>query len=319
MSPSDDVSRLIALNSLDKVSEKSKDYVIGPGDVLEVSIFEWELREETKTATFRVAESGVIALPVIGELEVGGKTVRAVKKDLENTLKRGRFIKDPKVSIDIAEFRSKRVAVIGAVRDPGVYTLRQNVTTFLDIVSLAGGLSEQAGYEAYVIRSGGFARSKVSDEDRVLAKGKTYDGNDSITIDMYELLEEGNLDLNMVIDGDDIINIPEAQSFSVIGYVRGPGKFPLRKPMTVLEGIAMANGLMDDKASPEDVVVKRLTKNGEVLIKLNLSHISEGKKPNIFLQPNDIIDVRQSPGRRFALGVFDLVKNIFSFTYRVNQ
>ena len=212
-SRSDDVSRMLARRSAGMVKQRSEDYHVGPEDLLEVSIFEWELREETKTATFRIAESGIISLPVIGDIDVGAKTVGEVKGLIEARLKDGGFIKDPQVSVDIREYRSKRVAVVGAVNDPGVYTLRQNVTTLLEILSLAGGISERAGCTLYVIRSKGPDPEEASEKK-------------IITIDLYELLEQGDLTLNMVLGDGDVLHVPEAAVFSVIGH--SPWLAPMR-------------------------------------------------------------------------------------------
>ena len=102
VSNTDDASRARALHSRGLIALRSEDYRVGPEDLLEVSIFEWELREETKTAAFRVAESGIISLPVIGDVKVGGKTLGEVKKLIEQRLQEGGFIKSPQVSVDIS-------------------------------------------------------------------------------------------------------------------------------------------------------------------------------------------------------------------------
>ena len=314
VSPTDSISRKLAMNSQNMLTQRREDYRVGPGDLLDISIFEWELREETKTAVFRVAESGFVSLPVIGDLTVKNLTVGQVKLLLELRLKRGGFIQAPRVSVDIKEFRSKRVAVIGAVRDPGVYTLRQNVTTFLDILSLAGGVSERAGYISYVIRPDQMAKLSSSEGE---TGGKSLDKaeNELITIDLYQLMEKGDMSLNMVLGNGDTINVPEAAKFSVIGYVRQPNSFPLKKPTTVLEGLAMAGGLRENEASPRSCILKRFTSVGELIINLDLVDIASGEKPNIYLEPNDIIEVRQTMVKYVFTGVLDSVLRVFNFSY----
>jgi len=317
----DEISRLMAQNSLSLIDEQTKDYRVGPGDLLEISIFEWELREETKTATFRVAESGLIPLPVIGDMNAGGRTVEQIKKQVEDLLRDGGYLKQPRVSVDIKEYRSKRIAVVGAVSDPGVYTLRRNVTTLLDVVSLAGGLSERAGYMLYVIRprSGEAIAVQAAATDKD-AKAMAATGNVKVmAIDLYDLMEKGNLALNAVLTNGDVVNVPEAKKFSVIGYVRDPGTFPLKKPTTVLEGIALARGLLVRRASPRDCIIKRMTSDGEEIIPLDLVAISEGKKPNLYLQPNDIIEVRQTMAKMVGLEIFDALKSVFHVGYTISK
>jgi len=317
-SQTDDVSRRLASQSRQLISERAEDYRVGPGDLLEISIFEWELREETKTALFRVAESGVVALPVMGNLQVGGKTVGEVKRLIETVLKDGGFILKPRVSVDIREYRSKRVAVVGAVNDPGVYTLRQNVTTLLEILSLAGGVSEEAGNVLYVVRAergqGEAAGAAGTAEPEKPDAGAPA----VIAIDLYDLLERGNLALNAVLRHGDVVNVPEAKPFSVIGYVREPGSFPIKKPTTVLEGIAVAGGVMVREASPGRSVLKRQTAGGEIIIPLDLVAISRGVEPNLYLQPNDIIDVRQTAEKRLGLELLEILKSVLNVGFVAN-
>jgi len=329
----DDTSRLRALESLTLLQERAEDYRIGPGDLLEVSIFEWELREEQKTAAFRVAESCIVSLPVIGDLPVGGLSVRQIKAMVETRLTEGGILKDPRVSVEIVEFRSKRVAVGGAVTEPGVYTLRQNVATLLDILMLAGGITDRAGYVLYVIRPRANAitteplpadpATEAATRDAVneaVAKAAAAAGpkRDIITIDLYELLIMGDLKLNVVLRNGDIVNVPQAKDFSVIGFVREPGSFPLKKPTTVLEGIAQAGGLMERDASPHSCALKRRTSDGEVILPLDLVAISRGKKPNFFLEPGDVIDVRQTILQKIALEALDAISSVMSVGYSLN-
>jgi polysaccharide export outer membrane protein len=316
ISPSDDTSRLMAQNSRTLLRHQSVDYCVGPEDVLEVTIFEWELREETKTVAVRVAESGIISLPVLGDLYVEGMSVSEIRKTIEKHLVDGGFIREPRVSVIVQEFRSKRVAVVGAVIDPGVYTLRQNVTTVLDILSLAGGLSERAGYVLHVVRAGeGMSESEKAMLSDQLADASGAVEKDIITIDLYELLELGNLALNAGLSDGDIVNVPEAKRFAVIGFVDQPGSFPLKKPTTVLEGIALGGGLLANEASLKSCVLRRQTPDGETMILLDLEAISRAEAPNFYLMPDDVIEIRQTFGRRVFLEVLDGAKYIFNIGY----
>ncbi|NQU07630.1 MAG: polysaccharide biosynthesis/export family protein [Candidatus Abyssubacteria bacterium] len=320
VSVTDDASRLLAQSSQGLLTQRSEDYRVGPEDVLETTIFEWELREETKTVEVRVAESGIISLPVLGDLEVRGLSVSKIGKMIERRLFDGGFIREPRVSVIVKEFRSKRVAVVVAVVDPGVYTLRQNVTTLLDILSLAGGLSERAGYALYVIHAqphpadtGGKARAG----EPAPSKASSGAGKEIISVDLYELLEMGNLALNAVLRDGDIVNVPEAKRFAVIGFVGKPGSFPLKKPTSVLEGIALAEGVKSTEASLRSCMLRRQTPGSESLIPLDLVAISEGQAENLYLMPNDIIEVRQTVGKRVLLDVMDGTRYMFNVGYTI--
>ncbi len=323
VSYTDEVSRRLANGTFQRLPELYEDYRVGAEDVLEVSIFEWELREETKSVEIRVSETGLIGLPVIGDMNVMNLTVEEIKAKIEKRLKDWQIIPNPRVSVVVQQFRSKRVAVVGAVRDPGTYTLRRNVTTLLDILGLAGGPDDRAGQVAYVIREirpemGSDTGGDKADEKGGRA-GLPFDlrGKDVIAIDLYELLELGDLSLNVLVGDGDVVNVPEAKRFHVIGFARDPGSFPLKKPTTVLEGIAMARGFQEVEASKRDCVVKRKTPDGEYIIPVDLVAVAQGEAPNFYLQPDDIIYVRQTTLRRTILYAYQFLTRMFTFTGRL--
>ncbi|NIA06554.1 MAG: hypothetical protein GWP14_02775 [Actinobacteria bacterium] len=290
----DQASRILAEHTLAQLSQQDQDYRLGPGDVIEVNIFEWELSEKAKTVPVRVSQKGLVSLPMIGDLQASGETVWELKKQIEERLQAGGYIRRPQVSVIIKEFHSKKIAVVGSVRKPAVYVIERNVTTLLDILSLAGGLSDRAGQILYVIRR----EPSASDGATSAAKPTT------VTIDLHELMERCNLSLNMVLRHGDIVSVPQAERFFVYGYVKEPGAFSLTKPTTVLEAIAMAQGVDLEKGSPSYCMLKRRSSSGEEeLIPVDLEAIRKGNKPNLYLEPNDIIDVRQTWLKGFGVGM----------------
>lgn len=327
----DDISRMLATNTLGRAKEKEEDYKLGPDDELTVTVFEWLVRQATKTVDVRISESGRITLPLIGSIETKGRTVEQVEKEVSSRLIQGGYIKTPRVTVRIKEFRSKIISVMGAVNQPGQHTIRQNVTTLLDALSLAGGMNEFAGYEILVLRPSSaetMGASIISDELSRISKSSMMDNlpqelkaldKKIITIDTNELIDKGNLALNMILSNGDIVFVPEARQFFVVGFVRKPGGYPLKKPTTVLEAIAHAEGLMENEASPHYCFLKRREKDGEVLLPIDLVSISDGIKPNIYLRPDDILDVRQTFWKKLENGTLDLVKNVFSVGYSVNS
>ena len=290
--------RQLALETLGRLPEEAQDYKIGPSDVLEVGVFQWELSEETKTLAVRVSQEGTVSLPLVGDLYVAGKTVHEVRVMIEDALKDGDLILNPRVSVVITEFRSKRVAVVGAVRDPGVYTLRQNVTRLLDIVSLAGGLSDTAGQYLHVVRT-----REGGQEKQV------------ITVDLYDLLELGDLTLNVVVTNGDVVSVPVAPKFFVYGYVAKPGAYDLKRNTTALEAVATAGGLQSPVAAPSACVLRR---NGEE-ISVDLTEIAGGDAPDIYLQANDVLDVRSTFLRKTALVLWEGVQSLFHVGYSLNR
>jgi len=307
VSYTDETSRNLARSTLGLIKDRHTDYRVGPRDILEISVFEWVLKGETHTVDARVAESGLIHLPVLGELRVGDFTVQQIQSTIEKRLKDDGILYAPRVNVSVKEFRSKLVAVVGAVEEPGLYTLRQNVTTLLAVLTLAGGVTDKAGQVLHVVRTNPPPEgAPATSETRVIA------------VDLFELLRQGNLDLNVVLRDGDVVRVPRAEQFSVLGFVRQPGRFALVEPVNVLEGIALAGGLQEREASPKACVLKRRTGAGEEIIPLNLVAISRGEAPNRFLLPNDVIDVRQTTAKKVGLEVLDLFRGLFGIGYSLN-
>lgn len=314
----------LARRSRKLLSQDDSDYRIGGGDVLDIRIYGLEMRGEFKTVTVRVEESGVIALPVIPTVTAKGLTVGELEKRLNSLIIDVDFIKNPRANVTIREFKSKKIAVLGAVNSPGEYTIQKNGITLYEALAMAGGPSKEAGYVLHVIRgceeddgaAGGGREVVESASGPIIVEA--IEMEEAITIDLISLLKEANLDLNLLLHDDDIIYIPEAEYFYVIGFVNSPGGYPLNRPMRVLDGIALASGLIPKEASPRHCTLKRIEGEIEVTIPLDLVAIVDGEEPNFYLQPDDIINVRQTTLRLIGLEAWDWIKRIFTFSYQLN-
>jgi len=125
-----------------------KEYKIGPKDLLEINVF--ELPELNQTV--RVTEDGSITIPLVGNVRIEGLTKDEVERKLATLLEQ-KYLKKARVSVFIKEYQSKRVAVIGAVEHPGMYELVGRLT-LLQMISKAGGFTEKASNELFVLREG---------------------------------------------------------------------------------------------------------------------------------------------------------------------
>ncbi|HAR35554.1 MAG TPA: hypothetical protein DCR87_01355 [Acidobacteria bacterium] len=250
-----------------------REYIIGPRDLLEIKVF--ELPEFDHTV--RVSEDGSITLPLLGNVQVGGLTKEKVEQKIADLL--DKYVKKAQVSVFIKEYQSSRVAIIGAVEKPGMYELvgRQ---TLLQMVSQAGGFKENAANEIYILREG-------------------QDGNTaSISIDLEDLLLNGNQRLNIPLQPNDVINVPVDKLITiyVFGQVRNPGALQVKmsKKITLLQAIAQAGGLSEN-ASKRGVIVKRKDKTGkETNLRVNLNDVIKGKRKDIPLREGDVVIVKES-------------------------
>lgn len=250
------------------------DYRIGPQDLLEISVF--GLEELNKSV--RVSEDGNITLPLLGEIQVEGLTKGEVEKKLSQLLEED-YLQDPQVTVFIREYQSKRVSVIGAVKNPGPYELIGH-QTLLQIISRAGGLTKEAGKEIMVIR-------------------EQNDGEpESIRISIDDLIIQGKVDLNIALRPNDIVNIPidRIVRVYVFGQVRNPGALEVKKSNipTLLQAIAQAGGF-SERASKGGVLLKRIDETGkEIQKKINAKAIIKGKKEDIQLKENDVVFVKET-------------------------
>ena len=250
------------------------DYRIGPKDLLDISVF--GLNELTKTV--RVSEDGKITLPLLGEIEVDGLTKVALEKKISQLLEK-KYLQDPQVTIFIQEYQSKRVSVLGAVRNPGPYELlgRQ---TLLQVISRAGGLTREAGKEIFVIR-------QLED-----------DTSKSLKISIDDLFFKSDASLNIPLQPDDIINVPidKIVHIYVFGQVKKPGALEVKKSNipTLLQAIGQAGGF-SERALKSKVLIKRREESGkEIEIKVNVKKIIKGKRKDVQLKENDVVIVPET-------------------------
>src|SRR5207247_4810850 len=97
----------------------------------------------------RISGEGTIALPFIGVVQASGLTEEGLRAEIHQRLKD--YMYDPQVNLFVREYRSRQVAVVGAVEKPGLYSLASGADTLLDMISLAGGLKEEAAPRIHFI------------------------------------------------------------------------------------------------------------------------------------------------------------------------
>ncbi len=113
-----------------------KGYMLGAGDALRVIVY----GEPQLTSKFKVSDTGTIAMPLIGQVDVGGLTISEAEKMIVARLRDG-YIRDPKVSVEVDEYRS--FYILGEVREPGVYEYKAGMN-ILNAVAIAGGYTYRA-------------------------------------------------------------------------------------------------------------------------------------------------------------------------------
>ena len=208
------------------------DYIIGPGDVLRITVYD---NNDLETVT-RVSDTGAIILPLLGQVNVNRLSISQASTKIAGLYSDG-YIVNPQVSIFVQEFRSKKVIVLGQVNKPGLIEL-SGPTTLLELLSKAGGLAPDYGQIATIKR--------------------TTDGkSESIKIDLQALTQGGDMRQNVSIREGDTLYITKAGMCYVTGEVNQPDGYRCDGDSTVLKLITLAGGF-SGKASRSSVRIIRI-------------------------------------------------------------
>jgi polysaccharide export outer membrane protein len=174
--------------SVDRTFENAEEYRIGADDRVQVTV--WRNPELSVTAPVR--PDGKISVPLIGDVEAGGRTPREVAENIKKQL--STYIRDPNVAVIVTDLVSSqylsRVRVTGAVKAPKSVPYRQGMTV-LDVVLEAGGVNDFAS------------------ANRTKLYRRTKDKTEVFEIELGNILNKGRLETNLFLRPGDVITVPE--------------------------------------------------------------------------------------------------------------
>ncbi len=267
-------------NSVLTAPPEETEYLLGPGDLLTVTVFE----TEDLNAEARVSSRGFVSLPILDRVQVAGLTVAEAEEKIE-TLLRQKYLQNPHVAVFIKERISNQITLAGSFNKPGTYDYVSG-RRLLDIIAIAEGLTDTAASLAYLTRED--PRSKI---------------RQNYIIDLDALIKEGDMTYNVAISSGDVIFIPEAGQCFVDGAVRKPGTYPVRGDITITEAIVLAGGLTA-YADDDKIKLIRYTGRGErQIISLSYSELQEGLGDSIKLRDQDVIYAESSSAGLFSTGM----------------
>ena len=282
-------------------------YEVGPGDVLDIVVFEVE--ELSKSAA--VGAGGRISLPMLGEVPVAGLTTREIETELEQRYA-VKYLNDPQISVSVKEFRSQPVSVIGAVDKPGVYQL-QGSRRLIEVLAMAGGFAPDVGGVITISRraegagetpdlvTASLTESLARDLDAELPPAPGT--GSEIEVSVRELLRmSGGDSHNPFIEPHDVIRVSKAGVVYVMGAVEKPGGFPIKdqEMLTVLRAVSLASGTVR-YASPQKARLIRSVEGAKQEIPVRIQDMVEGKLADMPMQADDILFVPDSRAKS-ALG-----------------
>jgi polysaccharide export outer membrane protein len=247
-------------------------YVIGPGDVLDIKVFD----EPTLSLKFAVDSDGTITYPFLQRIPVQGKTLREVEQVIQEGLRAG-YVLRAQVSVAIAEFRSRSIFVLGEVRNPGKYNIDGPVT-LLEVIAKAGSFTPTAGPTLIVQRYKDGMAAAVSQPAQPGSPGTA----ELLRVEIEDL-KQGRFTANVLLQDSDTIIVPAADKFYITGYVKQPGSFVIRPGMTVQQAIAEAGGLTERGSSRRIKIIRKVNGKDQE-IDANMTDL---------VRPNDTIKVPQ--------------------------
>lgn len=293
-------------------SAENYDYLVGAGDVLNITI--WDHPELTIPAgSMRSAEEagnwvhadGTIFYPYVGKIEVAGMNVATIRELITQKLRR--YIEDPQVEVSVAAFRSQRVYVTGAVGSPGPVPVTNVPLRLLDALIAAGDVSAEADWQRAVLTR----------------NGQKYE------LSLASLYVEGDISQNILLQHGDVLHLPNNNDgkIFVLGEVSKPSKVVMdRNGLTLAGALAEAGSIRELSANARGIFVMRAgEENGEPRVdvyQLNARSATALVVADHFqMQPRDIVYVTAAPIARWNRIISNLLPtvNALYLGVRVNE
>jgi polysaccharide biosynthesis/export protein len=290
-------------------AESGDVYRLGPGDVIDVVV----ARNETLSrAGVRIDNEGKIQLPMLDEsIQAACLTERELAAVVKE--KYLYYLKKPHVYVAVKEFNARSVAFIGAVNAPGRFQLQRQIR-LLELLTFVNGPSSSAGRTIQIIRNPNVG----------YCEGKTLVRKAAVQEEVNFFPLEDTLQAketaNPLVQSGDVIRIVEAEQAYIIGNVKNSSVINLNEQVTLTQALAQAGGLLPDsdvtKIRIQRQTAGSLSKTEEVV---NLKEITKKSKPDILLQPNDIVEVPAVGGsKRFFKDIIrTIVPSIVGLPTRV--
>ncbi len=274
-------------------SRRDYEYRLGAGDLISLSV--WQ--DEEFSGEYKLGPDEFISIPLFGPVNLDGLTRDEARQALTQII--GSTYHAPRVSVIIQEYNNNNVFVLGEINMPGVFKL-EGEPTLLKVLSMAGGPTAAADKSECTIIRG---------------------ANCLFKIDLNDLLRLGNTALNIHLEPNDTIYLPDnsMKSVYVLGEVHNPSMVPVGHKMDLLRALTLAGSPTEDGVTSE---VKLIRRDGERvrIITVDVARIYEEGllAANLSLQPNDIIFVPEKGVAKFNY-LLRQISPSFSTIFTINQ
>jgi polysaccharide biosynthesis/export protein len=265
-----------------------KTYLLGPGDVLDIRVFG---QPELSSSAQVDSDGNLSSLPFLEKpISAKCRTDKEIQKDI--TAAYSKFINNPQVSVRISERNSRQPAtVFGAVRQPTRVEMKRKVR-LNELMAVSGGFTERASGTIQILHTEPLMCPEPGEE----ALAKPIDGT-QIPLQIIKIseLRAGKVEANPVIRPGDYVLVTEAEPVYITGAVQAPGGVYLRDQLMLSRALAMVGGVRKEAKTSDVRIYRQIvgSANQEV-ITVDLAAIKKNQKPDVLLQPYDVIEVPEA-------------------------
>jgi polysaccharide export outer membrane protein len=218
------------------------EYRLGAGDVIRISVYQ----NPDLTLETRVAETGFISFPLLGNVRVGSLSVSQAERLLSDGLKNGNFVKQPQVTIVLLQVKGNQASVLGQVNRPGRFPIEVADMRMTDLLANAGGVMP-TGAETVVLTG--------------VREGRPY----RVEIDLPSVFGVGGRSQDVLIQNGDVLWVDRAPIVYIYGEVQRPGAMRLERGMTLMQSLAAGGGLTQ-RGTEKGIRVHRKGPDGKVQV-----------------------------------------------------
>ncbi len=280
--PPTNQTAVLSGTALKKLAPWQERLTLGPGDVLDISIYEVQ---DSKRPEVAIGPDGRLNYLQARDFPATGLTVDELREGLEKAL--AKFYMSPRVVINPIAYGSKKFVILGAVMKKGVVSLDRPLT-IIEAISLGGGFASSVENQNVA--------TLVDLSRSFIVRRQTGGEFARCPVDFEALFGQGDLSQNIAIEPDDYLYFPPLgiQEVYVVGESRSPGATAFTRGMTVMGAIASRAGYTE-KAWRTKVLVIRGSLNAPQTFIVSIADITKGKEKDFALNNRDIIYISRKP------------------------
>jgi polysaccharide export outer membrane protein len=332
----------VSMNMARMTGNGYDNFLIGPDDLLEVTVVTGRTDEEAKPVAVRVAKDGTLDVSPIGPVPVGNlDPVEASQRLASAAIERGIYLQ-PNITIEFKRKAINHITVLGAVKNPGLIEVPRNSSDVVSAIALAGGMTEEAGTEVEIIRHNtqqdGHTRFATTDSEK---SGSDLQESE-IELAAYSTLNQPQkapmalngasqplaqrIDLAMLgagvstdyrLQDRDVVTIKPRpkRNIHVGGLVKTPGQFelPPTEDMRLLDAIALAGGSSSIVADKVFIIRPIKGRPQPLVIQASMQKAKHNGAENLLIAEGDMISIEQTP----VTAIFDTASKLFHLTVGV--